>query len=120
MGSDPLHSPSRPLPSRAAAPQRIQPQEHYMKFLTHSSATGKPSSHKLWRHVAFVVATYVVVLNAKGLDPLLLLIYLAIIGGSEIAKRAVDYRFGGASGSSVGGALGDKEALSKRDAGGSG
>lgn len=90
-----------------------------MKFLTHSSATGKPSSHKLWRHVAYAVGTYVVVINAAGLDPLLFLIYLAVIGGSEIAKRAVDYRFGGASAGGMGGALGNKEALPKRDAGGS-
>lgn len=66
-----------------------------MSFLWASRATGVPSSSKLWRQVAYVLASYVIYVNARGIDPMLLLVFLAVVSGSEIAQKALDMKLGG-------------------------
>ena len=59
-----------------------------MKFLWQDSHTGKPSSSKLWTHIAYSVATYVVIKTANDANNWeMLLVYMAVVGGSEIAKK---------------------------------
>lgn len=55
---------------------------------------GRLSTSKVWRHIAFTVASYVIVINAKTMDWELLLAYMAIVSGSEIAKGIVQQRAG--------------------------
>lgn len=63
-------------------------------FLWRDKQTGKNSSSKFWKNVAFIVGTYIIVLNAVGLGWELFLVYLAVIGGSEVALKIVELRFG--------------------------
>jgi len=59
-----------------------------MKFLFIDSHTGKPSSSKLWTHIAYGVSTYIVLTTAHDANSWeLLLVYMAVVGGSEIAKK---------------------------------
>jgi len=59
-----------------------------MKFLIQDSHTGKASASKLWTNIAYSVATYVVIKTADNSDSWqILLVYLAVVGSSEIAKK---------------------------------
>lgn len=60
------------------------------RWLIEEKRTGKPSSSKFWRQVACAVATYIVAVNAKGIDPWLLLVYLGTVGGFELAHRVLE------------------------------
>lgn len=63
-----------------------------MKFLWNDSTTGKPSSSKLWTHIAYGVATYIVIKTADHSSWEMLLVYMAVVGGSEIAKKILTSR----------------------------
>lgn len=65
-----------------------------MKFLWTSSTTGQTSTSKLWTHVAYAVATYIVV-TMQNVTWEILLVYMAVVGGSEIAKRVLTLKYGG-------------------------
>ena len=59
-----------------------------MKFLFTDSHTGKLSSSKIWTHISYGVATYVVIKSVDGTTNWeMLLVYMAVVGGSEIAKK---------------------------------
>ena len=58
---------------------------------------GHFSTFKIWRQIAYGVASYIVIINAKGIDWELLLTYMAVVSGSEIAKLVVLQRAGVAS-----------------------
>lgn len=67
-----------------------------MKFLITDSHTGKASASKLWTNVANCVATYVVITTANNSDSWeILLVYLAVVGSSEIAKKLIMLKAGG-------------------------
>lgn len=57
------------------------------------TSKGEFSTSKIWRHIAFAVATYVVIW-APTMSWELLLVYLAVVSGSEIAKRVLEARTG--------------------------
>ena len=61
-------------------------------FLT--DATGQISTSKIWRQIAFGTATYIVIINGHGINWELLLTYMAVVSGSEIAKTVVLQRYG--------------------------
>jgi hypothetical protein len=63
-----------------------------MKFLWKDSTTGKASSSKIWTHVAYGVATYIVIKTADNGSWEMLLVYMAVVGGSEIAKKILTSR----------------------------
>ena len=65
-----------------------------MKFLWNSSADGHPSTSKLWKHIAYAVATYIV-LTMQNVTWEVLLVYMAIVGGSEVASKLIALRYGG-------------------------
>jgi hypothetical protein len=52
------------------------------------------STSKWWRMIAYAVATYVIILNAKGISAELLGVYMAIVSGSEIAKAWIASKAG--------------------------
>ena len=54
-----------------------------MKFLWTSSTTGQTSTSKLWTHVAYAVATYIVVIM-QNVTWEILLVYMAVVGGSRV------------------------------------
>lgn len=56
--------------------------------------TGKFSASKFWTAVAYATATYVVILNAHDISWELFLVYIATVGGSEIAKKYLVMRYG--------------------------
>ena len=65
-----------------------------MKFLWKDSTTGKASSSKLWTHIAYGVATYIVIKTANDANNWqMLLVYLTVVGGSEIAKKLLTLYF---------------------------
>lgn len=65
-----------------------------MKFLFIDSHTGKASSSKLWTHIAYSVATYIVLTTAHDANSWeMLLVYMAVVGGSEIAKKILTVRY---------------------------
>ena len=59
--------------------------------------TGKFSTSKFWTNVAYATATYVVIMNANATNWELLLVYVATVGGSEVAKKFLNMRYGGAN-----------------------
>lgn len=65
-----------------------------LNFLWTSSTTGKASSSKIWTHIAYAVATYIL-LTMQNVTWEILLVYMAIVGGSEIAKRLLTLKYGG-------------------------
>ena len=65
-----------------------------MNFLWTNSATGKSSSSKIWTNIAYAVATYIV-LTMQTVTWEILLVYMAVVGGSEIAKRVLTLKYGG-------------------------
>lgn len=60
-----------------------------MKFLFCTKGDGKPSASKTWKTIAFAVGTYVV-LRQQEVSADLLGIYLAVVGGAEVASRWVE------------------------------
>ena len=56
---------------------------------------GKFSASKFWTNVAYATATYVVIANANSTNWELLLVYVATVGGSEVAKKFLNMRYGG-------------------------
>jgi len=63
-----------------------------MKCL-YQTRDGKNSGSRMWRTVAYGVATYVVILNAHTIAWDLLAAYLAIVGGSELATRVIEAKY---------------------------
>ena len=59
---------------------------------------GKFSASKFWTNVAYATATYVVIANANSTNWELLLVYVATVGGSEVAKKFLNMRYGHHSG----------------------
>ena len=55
---------------------------------------GKFSASKFWTNVAYATATYVVIMNANATNWELLLVYVATVGGSEVAKKFLNMRYG--------------------------
>lgn len=66
-----------------------------MKFLWEDSHTGKASSSKLWTHVAYGTATYIMIQTAQDPRWEMMLVYMAVVGGSEIAKKILTMKMGG-------------------------
>jgi hypothetical protein len=60
---------------------------------------GKFSTSKFWTNVAYATATYVVIANANSTNWELLLVYVATVGGSEVAKKFLNMRYGNGTGS---------------------
>lgn len=56
---------------------------------------GEISMAKVWSNVAFAIATYVVFKQAATISYELLLVYLACVGGAEIAKKFLTMKYGG-------------------------
>lgn len=65
-----------------------------MKFLWQDSHTGKASSSKIWTHVAYGVATYIMIVNAQDPRWEMMLVYMAVVGSSEIAKKLLTLKMG--------------------------
>lgn len=63
-----------------------------MKCL-YQTRDGRNSGSRVWRSIAYGVATYVVVVNAQHIAWDLLLVYLAVVGGSELATRLIEAKF---------------------------
>ncbi len=53
---------------------------------------GELNTTKVWRHVAFATATYLVVFS-QSVPWELLLVYLAVVSGSEVAKKALEAKY---------------------------
>ena len=64
-----------------------------MKFLWTDTRDGKPSKAKLWTNVSYGVATYVIIVNAQHLAWDLFLVYLGVVGGSELAKDLMKAKY---------------------------
>jgi hypothetical protein len=69
-----------------------------MKFLWEDSSTGKASTSKLWTHIAYGTATYIMIQTAHDPKWEMMLVYMAVVGGSEIAKKILTLKMGGAQG----------------------
>lgn len=54
--------------------------------------TGKLSSNKIWYHAANLIESYRIFFNSN-VEWMEILIYLAIVGGSNIAMQAIKWRF---------------------------
>jgi len=65
---------------------------------------GKFSASKFWTNVAYATATYVVIANANSTNWELLLVYVATVGGSEVAKKWLSMRYGNGNGHANGAA----------------
>lgn len=63
-----------------------------MKFLFKRG--DRFSMSKTWTNVSYGVATFVVVRNADHPSWEILLVYLAVVGASEIAKRLLEAKYG--------------------------
>ena len=57
-----------------------------MKKLWTSTFTGETSTSKLWRHVAFAVATWVVIKKVDTINYDLFGMYLIIVSGTELGQ----------------------------------
>jgi hypothetical protein len=55
---------------------------------------GELSTSKLWRHIAFGVATYIMIIKAADMDWELLMVYMAIVASNELAKLVIAQRSG--------------------------
>ena len=66
-----------------------------------SDPHGKFSASKFWTNVAYATATYVVIANANATNWELLLVYVATVGGSEVAKKFLNMRYGNGTGSTT-------------------
>ena len=65
-----------------------------IRFLWADHVDGKPSTMKLWRHIAYATATYIMIKNAVGMNWELLMVYMAIVGSSELAQQLLKTRAG--------------------------
>lgn len=59
---------------------------------------GDFSASKFWTNVAYAVATYVVIKYASATNWELLLVYLSVVGGSEVGKKFLNMRYGNGNG----------------------
>jgi hypothetical protein len=59
---------------------------------------GEFSASKFWTNVAYGVATYLVIMNVNSENWELLLVYVATVGGSEVAKKFLNMRYGNNNG----------------------
>jgi hypothetical protein len=57
---------------------------------------GKLSHHKFWVHIAYITATACVLFESyrNTLEWEMLLVYLAIVGGSSVASKFLDMKYG--------------------------
>jgi len=55
---------------------------------------GEFSVSKFWTNVAYAVATYIVLVHANSTNWELLLVYMSVVGGSEVAKKFMTMRYG--------------------------
>lgn len=58
---------------------------------------GNFSVSKMWSNIAYVVSSYVVIVNVKDIGWELLLVYMAVVGGSEVAKKLITMKYGAKS-----------------------
>lgn len=65
-----------------------------MKFLWEDSHTGKASSSKIWTHIAYGTATYIMIQTAQDPRWEMMLVYMAVVGSSEIAKKILTLKMG--------------------------
>lgn len=65
-----------------------------LKFLWQDSYTKEPSASKIWMHISYGVSTYIVI-RMDNIGWEILLVYMAVVGGSEIAKKLLTMKFGG-------------------------
>ena len=54
---------------------------------------GNFSTSKFWTNVAYAVATYVVLRYASATNWELLLVYLSVVGGSEVGKKFLNMKY---------------------------
>lgn len=66
-----------------------------MKPLITNTITGEVSTAKVWRQIAYAVATWVIIINANGISWELLIAYLSIVAGSELGQKIVEAKFYG-------------------------
>jgi hypothetical protein len=59
---------------------------------------GNFSASKFWTNVAYAVATYVIIRYASATNWELLLVYLSVVGGSEVGKKFLNMRYGNGNG----------------------
>jgi hypothetical protein len=64
-----------------------------MKWLYTDKRSKLPSASKAWKNIAYGVATFVIIKNADGIAWDLLLVYMAVVGASEVAIRLLDAKF---------------------------
>ena len=64
-----------------------------MKYLWQDTHTGKLSTSKIWSHIAYAAATWIVINKVDAADWEMLLVYMAVVGGSEIAKKILTLKF---------------------------
>ena len=55
----------------------------------------KITQHWFWRQVAYATVTGLLVANWQHPDAMLILVYLAVVSGSEFARHIIDFKFGG-------------------------
>lgn len=55
---------------------------------------GNFSASKMWTNIAYAVSTYIVLTKSTGANWELLLVYLAAVGGSEVAKKFLNMKYG--------------------------
>lgn len=55
-------------------------------------ATGKLASNKIWFHIANIIESYRIMTNIS-VEWMEILIYLAIVGGSNVAMQAIKWRY---------------------------
>lgn len=65
-----------------------------MKFLWEDSHTGKASSSKIWTHIAYATGTYIMIKTASDPRWEMMLVYMAVVGSSEIAKKVLALKLG--------------------------
>ena len=59
---------------------------------------GNFSVSKFWTNVAYAVATYVIIRYASATNWELLLVYLSVVGGSEVGKKFLNMKYGKSNG----------------------
>ena len=64
-----------------------------VRFIWRDSLSGKPSTSKLWTHISYGTSTYII-LHMENVSWEILLVYMAVVGGSEIAKKLLTLKFG--------------------------
>ena len=55
---------------------------------------GRLSASKLWTNIAYGVSTYIVIERTHDMTWDFLLVYMAVVGGSEIAKKFLTMHYG--------------------------